>query len=263
MPVTPLEHLATRSRQSTVSVAVATYVVAALAWLALVLHDPLEHALLGHSVLGSHGGPGVAETTAVAHGIPGVVHYLLMWALMMVAMMYPSSAPAFQWYADRQLSETAPDGAILAFVAGYTLLWAVVGLIPLAVVGLLPLGALAATFGPAYLGVALLAVGGFQLSSVKRRALRSCRSPTGFLPPGAADRRPARLGWLFGRQDVAACGVLMGLMVAVGSMDLAWMALVTGVISLERLSAHGQGWARRVGYVAVGSGAVLVSLAVL
>ncbi|MDS0283390.1 DUF2182 domain-containing protein [Haloarcula onubensis] len=262
MPVTTLERLATRTRRSTVPVALATYVVAALAWLALVLHDPLEYALLGHA---GHGGPGVAETVALTHGAVGVGHYLLMWGLMMVAMMYPSSAAAFQWYADRQSRRTdaAPATAALAFVASYTLLWVAVGVVPLAVVAVVPLGALAAAFGPAYLGVALLAVGGFQLSGLKRRALQSCRSPAGFLPPGAEDRRPVRLGWQFGRQDVAACGVLMGLMVAVGSMNLGWMALVTGVLSLERLSADGQRWARWVGYAAVGSGVALVAVAAL
>ncbi|MDS0259652.1 DUF2182 domain-containing protein [Haloarcula sp. S1CR25-12] len=260
-----LEQLTTHSRQSTATVAVGTYLVAALAWLALVLHDPLEHALVGHSVLGSHGGPGVAETTAVADGTLGVVHYLLMWGLMMVAMMYPSTAAAFQWYADRQRRrpDAGPATAVLAFVASYTLLWVAVGVAPLAVVALVPLGTVAAALGPAYLGVALLAVGGFQLSPVKRRSLRACRSPAGFLPPGTEDRRPASLGWQFGRQDVAACGVLMALMVVVGSMNLGWMALITVVLSLERLTDHGERWARWTGYVAVGSGVGLLALAAL
>lgn len=50
----------------------------------------------------------------------------------------------------------------------------------------------------------------------------------------------------------------MGLMVVVGSMNLGWMALITVVLSVERLTARGQRWARRFGLLAAVGGVGLV-----
>ncbi|WP_255150644.1 DUF2182 domain-containing protein [Halorarius halobius] len=247
------------------SVAVATYAVAGMAWLALFLHDPIEGAV-GHA----HGGsmtaadPGVFEAVALAGGPLGVLHYLAMWGLMMVAMMYPSSAGAFQWYTEvrAHLRPAEMLTGVAVFVGTYTLVWVAVGVVPLAVDAVVPIGSLAATWGALYFGVAFLAVAAFQLSPVKRRYLGRCRSPSGFLVshyrpglPGAV-----RLGWDFARQDVAACGVLMGLMVVVGSMNLGWMALITAVLTVERLTARGLVWARRFGALSGVAGLGLVGL---
>lgn len=253
------------------AVAVFTYAVTLLAWLALFLHDPIEDAAVAHEVLGTHhvaplraSDPGVMEAVALADGPFGVLHYLAMWGLMMVAMMYPSSAGVFQWYADVRARLQPVDAVrgVATFVAVYTLVWVAVGLVPLAVNAVVPLAALASTWGPLYFGVALLGVAAFQLSPLKHHYLHRCRSPSGFLVdsyrpdlPG-----PVRLGWAFCRVDIGACGVLMGLMVVVGSMHLGWMALITGVLSLERLTQDGDQWARRGGIVAgvVGVGLLAV-----
>jgi predicted metal-binding membrane protein len=252
-------HRRVRGRGELPAVALAAYLVAALAWLAL-----LDRAvpMPGAGMAMDPTAPGAIEAMALAAGLTGVVGYLLAWGVMMVAMMYPSSAGIFQWFADLHgpARSAGALGDVAAFAGAYTLLWALVGLAPLGFDAVASLSALAATWGPRYLGVALLIVGTFQLSPVKRRYLRRCRSPAdvavGPLRPGVPTS--ARLGWRYGVQDLGACGVPMGLMVVVGSMDVGWMALITAGISLERLSAHGLRWARLTGAVAVAGGGWLV-----
>ncbi|WP_435348799.1 DUF2182 domain-containing protein [Haloarchaeobius sp. HRN-SO-5] len=246
------------------TVAMVAYAIAVLAWLALLLHDPVEASLgsHGHAMPLDATAPGVAEAVALTDGVGGVVHYLGMWGLMMVAMMYPSTADVFQRFADRS-SAGHPAGTgsdVVAFVGAYTLLWVLVGLVPLIVAAVVPIAILAAAWGSLYLGVALLFVGAFQASPVKRRYLGRCRFPSTVLAEGS---RPGiasavRAGWDFGRLDVGSCGVLMGLMVVVGSMNLVWMLVITVVLVLERMTAGGYRWARLSGALAAATGVVLV-----
>lgn len=235
------------------TVGLAAGALALLAWVVLA-------ARVGMPVGMDPATPGALEAMATGGGPAVAARYLLMWGLMMVAMMYPSSAGAFQWYADfrARVDPEGVAGGVAAFVGAYTLLWLVLGLVPLAVDALVHIRALAAEWGALYLGSVLVAVGAFQLSPPKRRLLDRCRSPSASFaidaddPPG-----PFRLGWRFGRHDLAACGPLMGLMVAVGSMNLRWMALITLLLSAERLTVRGLTWARLSGLVAVGAGTVL------
>jgi len=260
--MTPIGRTVHRDEPVTVTVTLLGYAAALLAWLGLLVHDSVEHLLGSHAVPLGHTGPGVAESLALADGVAGVGHYLGMWGLMVVAMMYPAAAGAFQWYADRRRGAARDHDAVAVatFVGSYTLLWVVVGLVPLAVVALVPLSSLAAAWGPLYLGVALLGVAAFQLSSFKRLALRRCRTPAALFAPESAPPGPARLGWTYGRRDLASCGVLMGLMVVVGSMQFGWMALITGVLTLEQATARGELWARLAGLASLVAGSGLVVL---
>lgn len=243
-------------------VALGTYAAALLAWVALLVHDAIEHWLVGHehAHAWTASEPGVVEAAALADGAVGVVHYLGMWALMVAAMMYPSAAGVFQWFADRRGGRgTTPAAAVAAFAGAYTAGWVALGLVPLAVQAVVPIAPLADRWGSLYLGVGLLAVGTVQLSPIKRRCLRECRAPS-----LVVDRRtptspsPARLGLDVFRHDLGSCGALMALMVVVGSMNLAWMALLTAVITLERLTVRGEVWAAGTGLLALLGGVVLV-----
>lgn len=244
------------------AVVVATYAVALVAWAVLLAHDTVEGALLGDHDAGMHvSQPGAMEALALADGAVGVCHYLAMWSVMMVAMMYPASAGVFQWYADVRPRLPVGAGGVATFAAVYTLVWALVGVVPLAVNAVVPIAPLAARWGTLYLGVALFVAGVFQLSPLKRRYLRRCRYPAALL----ADEKfegttTAALGWRFGREDLGACGVLMALMVAVGSMNLRWMALITAVLVLERQTPRGERWARAAGLAAAVAGVALVGV---
>lgn len=251
-------------------VALATTLLAMVAWIVLFWHlasgTGRTHA--GHA-LGQHGStsllqPGVPEAIALDGGLVGVALYLLMWGTMMVAMMFPSAALRFQRYAD-SLRGRPPRrrlAGIAAFVGTYAVVWTVTGVVPLAVNAVVPVAAVASS-GWGLLGLALVLVGGYQVSPQKRACLRHCRAPSAVIGDlDGESARPAVQGWRFGLFDVGSCGPLMGLLVVLGSMNLFWMVLVTVAVTIERLAPSGERFARLLGVITGGAGVVLVAATV-
>jgi predicted metal-binding membrane protein len=142
------------------------------------------------------------------------------------------------------------------FVGAYTVLWILVGLVPLAVDAVASIYSLATTWGSLYFGVSFLAVGAFQLSSKKRRYLHRRSYPPGGLADHAGPEleSAARAGLVFGRWDLGSCGVPMGLMVVLGSTNVAWMLPITVALFVERTTSRGVRWASGFGLLAIGVG---------
>ena len=206
--------------------------------------------------------PGAPEAMALANGVSGVGLYLLMWGVMMVAMMYPTTVPLFRLYNGTVRGGTKSERAtrLGAFVGTYALVWALTGIVPLAVNYLLPVIAIDNEGRTALLGGALLVVSAYQLSTYKYRCLDYCRSPLGFLTehyhPGV--RGAIRLSARFSVFCIGCCWALMGLMIVVGSMNLLWMAGIAVVVSLERVLSWGDRLATATGFVAGLVGVALV-----
>lgn len=244
----------TRGRRQYPVITLVTYVFALIAWVVVVNHT----FVLPESVHNTHGhgqpqltDPGVPEAIALSNGVPGVGIYLLMWGAMMVAMMFPSSARVFQTYATT-LTDVTPTKRLTGealFVLTYTFVWVLLGVVPLAVNYAVPIATLATDGGLTFLGAALLVLAVYQLSPFKRRCLRHCRSPT-LDVDSQSETHPVRQAWHLTGYDIGACWPLMGLMVVVGSMNVLWMAIITVIISLERLAPGGETLARGVGVVA-------------
>ncbi|WP_318568167.1 DUF2182 domain-containing protein [Salinigranum marinum] len=243
-------------------VALATYVVALLAWVALAerwLPMPGSGTAAGTRMAD----PGAPEAMALANGPSGVGLYLLMWGVMMLAMMYPATVPLFRLYNGTLRGTTKPERItrLGAFMGTYTVVWALTGVVPLAVNRVVPVATLAAESGTVLLGASLLVLSAYQLSSYKHRCLDYCRSPLGFLTdhyrPGV--RGAIRLSGRFSVFCLGCCWALMGLMVVVGSMNLLWMAGITIVVSLERMVSWGDRLATATGLVSgvVGLGLVV------
>jgi predicted metal-binding membrane protein len=145
--------------------------------------------------------------------------------------------------------------------AGYFSVWAAAGL------ALFPAGAALAALEmerpavaravPLAIAAVLLISGAWQFSAGKARALACCGAAPGHgraATPGvrAAWRHGLRLGVLCLR----CCGNLMAVLVVVGVMDLATMALVTAAITAERVAPAGDRVARAIGVVLVAVGAI-------
>jgi predicted metal-binding membrane protein len=154
---------------------------------------------------------------------------------MMAAMMLPSIAPMVLAHARVQI------GASPAFVAGYLLTWAGVGVLGWALiegVRSLDLGVLAwDEAGPYVAGGAILAAAIYQLSPLKNRSLRRCRNPRAFV---SELWRPGRVGALrmgieHGRVCVGSSWALMAALFALGVMSVGWMVLVAALIATEKL----------------------------
>jgi len=188
------------------------------------------HGLAGSAAAGA--APGAA---ALAAGLP-------MWALMAAAMMLPTAIPAVRHVAVHSLYWRRRR-ATLEFVAVYTGLWALFSAFVLGL--LIPL----APASPALvLPVALAIAALWQLTPLKRRALRACHRPRALPPRGwRATAGVARFGLGNGAACLASCWAMMLTMAAAGSARLIWMAGLTALISVEKLNLKPMRAARRVG----------------
>jgi predicted metal-binding membrane protein len=240
-------------------IAVGMYVLALGAWMAILWQwIPMPGGEMDMQM----SDPGVPEAMAMGHGPIGVGLYLLMWGTMMIAMMYPSTVPLFRLYTGtlQEMSTLAKATRVSALLGVYTLVWTSTGLIPLAVNTVVPLAPLASDHRSLLLGGVLLVLGGYQLSSYKYQCLDKCRSPFGFLMtyhrPGI--RGAAMMGLRFSLFCVGCCWALFAFMVAAGSMNILWMAIIALVLSLERTVSWGPRLAKAVGVVAGVAGVTFV-----
>lgn len=162
------------------------------------------------------------------------------WVLMVLAMMLPVIAPEARRVAMRSLW-LRRQRAVVAYLAGYLAVWAVVGAVIVATLHLLhqPHPRTAVTVA-ALLGAAL-----WQTSSPRRRLLRRCGSlRLGAADGWAADRDCASAGLRAGRLCALTCGPVMVAM-AVGHHYPTLMVALLALILTER--ARGPNPERRAG----------------
>ena len=217
---------------------------AAVAWLAVI-----------HETDGMVSTPGT-----MGYGPAG---FLAFWTVMMAAMMLPAVAPVGGLYARAiRLQAAQPRvraARVAGLVAGYLIAWAAFGLAAFALADVA--GRLAGRDPDAarWVGAAaLVAAGVYQFAPAKRRCLSHCRSPLGVLLHVGGYRGPlrdVRAGLYHGAYCVGCCWGLMVALVALGVMDLRWMAVVAFVVVVERTWRHG--WATAY---AVGVGLIVLGL---
>ncbi|MGL3805434.1 DUF2182 domain-containing protein [Paeniglutamicibacter sp. R2-26] len=198
------------------------------------------------AVSGMPSGPG-------AMGL-GVAGYLAGWELMMAAMMLPALAPLLGIYLRSLRSVPNPwvrAARTAALVVGYLAAWAVFGILAYgaSILGG-ALAALAPTAAP-WVGAGLLAAAGaYQLTPLKNFCLRHCRSPVTLLLHVSGYKGPlrdVRAGIYHGAYCTGCCWGLMLVLVIVGTMNLAWMAVIAAVVLLEKTWRHGIAFSRVVG----------------
>jgi predicted metal-binding membrane protein len=164
--------------------------------------------------------------------------FLGVWVVMMAAMMFPSVAPTIALYSTmtRSRSPLSP----LAFAGGYLGTWAGAGLLAFGLgtaVGRLPGDPLAWDSAGRPVAAATLVVAAvYELTPLKDVCLRRCRSPLGTLLSGWRDGPTGalRMGARNGAWCVGCCWALMASLFALGVMSVVWMAVVAGVIAIEK-----------------------------
>jgi predicted metal-binding membrane protein len=175
--------------------------------------------------------------------------FLGVWIVMMAAMMFPSVAPTIALYSrmTRQRSPLSP----LLFAGGYLVTWAGAGLVAFGLAGILgrvPGELLAWDRGGRWIASGTLVVAAvYELTPLKDVCLGKCRSPLGFLLGSWRDGRlgALRMGAKNGAWCVGCCWALMAALFALGVMSIVWMAVVAGVIAVEktlpwrRVATHG------------------------
>jgi len=173
---------------------------------------------------------------------------------MMIGMMLPSAMPmiVLQFRIARksriQGRSVAPT---VVFTAGYLLVRSAFSLVVTIAQGALVDLALvtrAMTSGSAMMASGVLVVAGlYQWTPQKRACLEHCRTPKTFLTrywrPGT--RGALLLGLRHGAYCVGCCWALMGVLFAVGVMNLAWVATIAIFVLVEKTAPFGP-WTGRI-----------------
>lgn len=185
--------------------------------------------------------------------------FLVAWIAMMAAMMLPAILPVVRRYAHAVDGKTGP---VAIFVAGYLAVWSMVGVPAYFAWRLLdePLTH-ADPWAGRLAGAVAVVAGLYQLTPLKGTSLQHCRSPMFFLPTGAHLDRAARAAVAGGRHGIAclaSCWLLMALLIAFGTMHLAWMLALTVLIWLERVTPFGDRLTRVTAALLALLGAVLL-----
>jgi predicted metal-binding membrane protein len=185
--------------------------------------------------------------------------FLGVWVVMMAAMMFPSVAPTVALFS--RMKAERSDVAPLLFALGYLVTWTAAGVLAF---GIAFGGGRAAgdvlswdRAGRWVAAATLLVAAVYELTPLKDVCLGKCRSPLGLLlgswrdgPSGAV-----RMGMTNGAWCVGCCWALMLSFFALGIMSVIWMAVVAGLIAMEKTLP----WRRVATY---GTAAVLLTIGV-
>lgn len=190
----------------------------------------------------------------------GLPAFSAVWLAMMAATMLPMLLPVARLYLrviDRRAagSSAVKVGRSGLFVGGYLAGW----LLPAPAAFLLLAvvqdhtreGAGLATLLPA---AALAIAGAYQLTPLKRSCLHHCRSPVSSVMRLASVRGPvadARAGGWHAMYCIGCCAGLTLALLALGMMNVWWMAALALVAGLEKWWRHGARLARAMAVVLV------------
>lgn len=187
----------------------------------------------------------------------------VMWAVMMIAMMLPTSIPMTLVYAAvarKAATENRPVAPTFMFVAGYLAVWVLFSVAATAAQrGLDQLTLLSPAMvsaSPAFGASLLIGAGAYQLTPYKRACLAHCRAPAHFVSQhwrgGFAGA--FRMGSELGAFCLGCCWILMGLLFVGGVMSLLWIVAIAGFILLEKTIPFAGRGGRVVGGVMILAG---------
>jgi predicted metal-binding membrane protein len=171
----------------------------------------------------------------------------LMWSIMMVGMMLPSATSMVLTYSAMTRRGEA-EGALARtalFVVGYIVVWsgysALAALLQSAAQSFALWSCADMAVAPAVSAGLLIAAGVFQWTPLKEACLRGCRTPLGFLVAEwrSGSRGALVMGIRHGLNCMGCCWAIMALLFVVGTMNLAWMAVLTVLCWVEKAAPGG------------------------
>ena len=248
----------------------------ALACIAVLASAGWAYLLLGGAVQASAGSSVFFEVIcrALPPGVAGDLNTSAivgaMWLAMTLAMMLPTAGPMILTYAD--IAETALRKgerivSPLVLTAGYLVVWFGFSLAAAsAQLGMMTLAAsLDAWRGSARIAVPASAVlflvaGLYQFSALKASCLHACQRPFSFFFLNWTDRTSGvfRLGLRQGLYCLGCCWAMMFLMFATGAMNIAWMALLGVVMTVEKMTAS-RHFSRAIGIALLAAGFAILA----
>lgn len=218
---------------------------------------PLWVCMTGMAGMGS-GVAGHAEHLVLAGSSTALTGTLPMLALMAVAMMVPPAMPAIGYVAVNSFYWRRRR-AVLEFVVVFVGIWMAYNVAVLGVLG--SAGVASAPLAPV---VALALAALWQLTPAKRRALQACHR-TKPLPPRGWRATTGVAGFSLhnGVACLVSCWAMMLTVAFVGLPSVVWMAVLTGLITAERLSLQPRRATRRVGAALGMAAAAAAAIALL
>ena len=217
---------------------------AALVWLLVDMGHPLAQLTMPESR---------------AWHAANLVAIMVMWAVMMAAMMLPSALPMIQTFANARIAQ----GGVArwqGFVAAYLLVWAAFSVAATAIQWALQAAGwvdpMIVSRSAILTAILLVIAGIYQFTPMKRICLARCRSPLGFV---LGEWRGGTwgafvMGLRHGLYCVGCCWALMTLLFVGGVMNLYWIAALSLVVAVEKLTTYGERLGLLLGNVLIAAG---------
>lgn len=193
-------------------------------------------------------------------GIADFALVLAMWCAMTLAMMVPTAGGMIFTYAEIADTAAVKGERIvspLVLTAGYVVVWLGFALAASMLQYALNWAPLSRPTSMILSAALFFGAGAFQFSALKHACLRRCQRPFPFFFANWTTRPRGvfRLGLRQGMTCLGCCWATMLLMLAVGSMNVIWMAALGIIMSIEKLGT-GSRFSKTVGlaFIAIGLG---------
>lgn len=192
-------------------------------------------------------------TAATTFGMPtpswsglDLLKAFLMWSMMALAMMLPGAIPMLNAYARMQAGAGRGASHItrttLAAALGYLAIWGGYALIATGAQWVLTsaglLGAMMAPLSLAVSASVLIAAGIYQFTLAKHACLDRCWYPRWVFLRGDSRGQTLTEAWREGVWQglicLGCCWAVMTVMFAVGLMNIVWIALLGGLMAVEK-----------------------------
>ena len=261
------------SRRDRILISTCLVLICALAWAYLVhLDRQMSAEMAFHAAMGM-------SMMDIPWTMTDVFLTFAMWTVMMVGMMAGSAAPVLLLFAASRAkrlpavalaeagAESGVKSSVLMFGLGYLAVWtgfsACAALAQWALHQAAMLSPAMSASSPYLAGVILIVAGAYQLTPWKGACLTHCRSPLGFLMSHWRDGQLGafQMGLRHGAYCLGCCWALMCVLFVTGVMNLVWVAMLTGLVLIEKVGRTGIMVARLAGAVMVVVGIVKIVMA--
>ena len=235
------------------------YTVLLIAWIAIVVMA-LESLLPNNANFVTR----VVEICSNSVSDLNIIGVFFMWFLMSIAMMSPTIIPTLKTYEDILESGGKRENSFWWFITGFLSIWMIFSILmslTQVFLGRLYLLNDQGVFVSSLISSGFLVLAGlYQLSSYKEAWLIKCQRPfTFFLQNWKSGYSGSfNMGVSIGLFCLGCCWALMALAFVGGVMNLAFMAIMTFFMMLEKIPDYGKYISKPLSLILIGSGTVLV-----
>ena len=235
------------------------YTVLLIAWIAIVVMA-LESLLPNNANFVTR----VVEICSNSVSDLNIIGVFFMWFLMSIAMMSPTIIPTLRTYEDILESGGKRENSFWWFITGFLSIWMIFSILmslTQVFLGRLYLLNDQGTFVSSLISSGFLVLAGlYQLSSYKESCLIKCQRPFTFFLQNwkSGNSGSFNMGVSIGLFCLGCCWALMALAFVGGVMNLAFMAIMTFFMMLEKIPDYGKYISKPLSLILIGSGTVLV-----